>query len=60
MTAPILPDPDVAAGVVRFEVDHDAESGDVVPALAALLIGGWRRRREAEQAADGNATNMEV
>lgn len=50
LPAPTLPpDPDVAAGVVTFTVDAQAEPGDVVPALAGLLIGVWRRRREAEQ-----------
>jgi len=39
--------------VVRYRVDPDAEPGNVAPALARLLFGIDRRRREraaAEQA----------
>lgn len=35
------PDP-----VVRFSTDPAAQPGNVLPALAALLIGADRRRRE--------------
>ena len=36
---------------VEFVLDPDAEPGDVVPALAKLLIGLARRRREQLAAA---------
>ena len=38
---------------VRFEVDPDAEPGNVIPTLAALLIGADRRRRERAAEGDG-------
>lgn len=43
--------------VVSFHVDPDAPVGDVLPALAALLIGMHRRQREGNPIihADGNA-----
>jgi hypothetical protein len=56
MIAPASPRPtdqagdDIAAGIVTFRVAADAEPGDVLPALAALLIGMDRTRKEREQA----------
>lgn len=53
--------PDLSAGIVTFDVDVDARSGDAVPALAQLLIGMWRKRGAAERpAADANNNNTEV
>ena len=46
---------DVADGV-EFVVDDQAELGDAVPALAALLIGLARRRREQLAAASATGT----
>jgi hypothetical protein len=41
------PCPDVSAGRVSFRVDPDAPRGNVVAALAALLIRLARERRRA-------------
>lgn len=50
---------DAADAVVNFQVDADAQPGDVVPTLARLLIGIDRRHREratAETAAERQTT----
>jgi hypothetical protein len=41
--------PDTLDGTVQYHVDADAEPGDVLPALAELLIDMHRRRREHDQ-----------
>jgi hypothetical protein len=59
MTAATLPHPaldrdhgDQDAIAVEVRIDHEAAPGDVVPALAALLIDMARKRLALEQAGD--------
>jgi hypothetical protein len=41
-------DGDLGDGTFEFRVDNEAEPGDVVPALARLLIGLARQRRDRQ------------
>jgi hypothetical protein len=55
------PADDDLANRLDFVVDPDAEPGDVVPAMARLLIGMARQRRErlaAESAAEHTRERM--
>ena len=56
MIAPAAKPPDP---VVSYHIGADAEPGNVVPSLAALLIGADRRRREREAKGDGNQVEQE-
>ncbi len=48
--APAAPGPDDALdGLVEFRVDPQADPGNVVPALARLLIDLARRQNEREE-----------
>lgn len=47
-TASIDQPDDIARGVVAYHVDDTAEPGDVVGALARVLIDAWRKRQQAE------------
>jgi hypothetical protein len=51
ISAPVTAAQDVDAGHVVFTVDKAAEPGDVLPALANLLVGLERGRRQVDQAA---------
>lgn len=45
--------------MMEFRVDPDAQPGNVLPALAKLLINMARRRREQQQAAQVDAQSTE-
>jgi hypothetical protein len=49
---------DYLDGLVEFRVDPQAERGDVVGALAALLVGIDRRRRERAAADEAEADDV--
>jgi len=56
MTAPPA---DIASSLARFRIDPDAELGNIVVPLTALLIGLDRRRGQQQrqhQQAGGNGT----